>query len=375
MTALCSCIAAMRRSICAALCLALFCCLCAVPAAARPPMRLICVVSGPLAEYSHALYGLALSLRQDGFLDEPPPQDAANDISDFWRWLGEHADNRLHFLQDGFYSAQWNDRKRVEVRQAVQRRLETQRDVDAVLVFGTRAGQDMAALPTDVPVIVASATDAVESGIVRSVADSGKDNVTALVEPSRYKRQVKLFHQLFAFRRLGVVYEDDPTGRAVVALKEIEEAAASLDVELLRCRTALHDSNPAAVADNVEACHKDLAARHADAVYLTFNVALPPELLRRTIAPLLDAGLPTFSQSGADVVKQGALISLANSATEQGRQTARLLRGVMEGTLPRALSQRFQTPMLLVINLRTAASIGWNPPLDVLLSVDEFYDE
>ena len=82
-----------------------------------------------------------------------------------------------------------------------------------------------------------------------------------------------------------------------------------------------------------------------------------------------------IAQAGVDDVKQSALISFVDSALEQGRQTARLLRVVMDGLLPRTLPQRFHSPILLAINLRTVTSIGWNTPLDVLLSEDEFYDE
>ena len=46
----------------------------------------------------------------------------------------------------------------------------------------------------------------------------------------------------------------------------------------------------------------------------------------------------------------------------------------MDGILPRALSQKFQSPILIAINLGTAALMGWNPPLEILLTVDEFYD-
>ena len=53
-----------------------------------------------------------------------------------------------------------------------------------------------------------------------------------------------------------------------------------------------------------------------------------------------------------DDEKQSALISFVDSALEQGRQTARLLRVMMDGLLPRTLSQRFHSLMLLGINLR-----------------------
>ncbi|MBE6442718.1 MAG: ABC transporter substrate-binding protein [Desulfovibrio desulfuricans] len=368
-------VAGAKRRVRLALCLLLFCCLCALPAAARPPLRVIYVEAGPLDAYQQILHGMAQSLHQAGQLTaQPPVMTGKNRSLTLWRWLGEHAGPDLRFLQDGFYSAEWDDNALQEVRQAVQRRLETRRDVDAVLVGGTRAGKLMATLPTDVPVIVTGATDAVGAGIVRSVADSGKNNLVALVYPWRYRRQVEFFRTLFPFRRLGVVYEDTPTGRNVVALKEIESAAERLGVELVRCRTSLHDNDADKVADNVAACHRKLVEQQADAVYLTVSVAMTPEQTRRTLEPLIDAGLPTFAQSGINMVKCGALLSFVDDSVEEGHAAARLLLGVLDGILPRAMSQKFHGARLLAINLRTATYLGWNPSLEVLLSVDEFYE-
>ena len=356
----------------AAMCL-LLCFLSAVPAQAQGPLRVIGVESGELGEYRHVLYGIGLGLMQKGFLKEHPPR--ADDTRTLWGWLGKHADTRLQFLRDGFYSAEWgNVDQRKELRQTIQRRIETQQDVDAILVFGTRVGQDMATMPTNVPVIVLSTTDAVGAGIVRSKEDSGRDNLIALISPWRFRRQVEFFHRIFPFNRLGIVYEDNPIGRNVVALEELEAAAMGLGVELVRCHARLHDKNPDNVFDNVETCHKTLVEQHVDAVYLTYNVALTPEQTRRTLAPLIKAGVPTFSQVGVDTVKCGALLGVVGNGIREGIHAAQILLNVRNGVRPRTISQYFQSPVQLAINLGTAARIGWNPPLEVLLSVDEFYE-
>ncbi|MBQ9451792.1 MAG: ABC transporter substrate-binding protein [Desulfovibrio sp.] len=364
----------LQRNTCFVLCLSLFCWLCAVPAAARMPMRIICVESGPLIEYNLVLQGVAHKLYYADFLTARPPYINGNvSTRKLWHWLGEHARGNLQFLQDGFYSAQWNDLARKKVKEAVQQRLDTQHDVDAILALGTRAGQDMATLRTDIPVIVMSCSDAVGAGIVRSVVDSGKDNLVALVSPWRYRRQIEFFHSLFNFRRLGLVYEDTPTGRSVVGLKEIEAAANALGVELLRCHAVLHGNDAEKMATDVELCHKQLVEQHVDAVYVTTSVAMTKKQTQRMLTPLINAEIPTFSQS-SDNVQGGALLSFVDDSVEEGRNAARLLLAIQDGVLPRALSQMFQSPRLLAVNLHTASLLGWDIPLEVLISVDEFYD-
>lgn len=75
-------------------------------------------------------------------------------------------------------------------------------------------GQDLASADIDIPVVVASVTNAVEAGIIPSVEDSGRDNLVAVIEPERFKHQVMLFHDIFKFKKLGIAYEDSSSGRS-----------------------------------------------------------------------------------------------------------------------------------------------------------------
>ena len=364
---------AKKRLLGATLGLCIFCFFLAVPALALP-MRTICLVSGPLMEYNNVLYGIALTLHANGCLDQPPPDTKTDNVEQLWQWMSKHTNSDIHCLPDGFYSAKWDDDKLITIRDEVLKRIETRKDVDAILVFGTRMAKVMSKLETDVPIIVTSVTNAVDSGIIPSYDDSGKDNLIALVSPDRFKKQVELFHQLFNFKKLGIVYEDDPTGKSVIALNEIESAANDLDITLSSCTTKLHGDNIDIITNNVAECHKKLIDQHVDAIYLTFSVELPPQQIRYTLTPLIQANIPTFSQSGVSDVKSGALLSLVDPAIVEGKQAGQILIKLITGMLPRKIDNKFYQPILLAINLRTAASIGWNPPLEVLLLVDEFYE-
>ena len=46
-----------------------------------------------------------------------------------------------------------------------------------------------------------------------------------------------------------------------------------------------------------------------------------------------------------------------------------------KGARPRDLSPVFESPVSMALNLFMATLIGWNPPLEVLAAVDEFYQE
>ena len=69
-----------------------------------------------------------------------------------------------------------------------------------------------------------------------------------------------------------------------------------------------------------------------------------------------------------------AVISQVNTE-EEGVFTAQQMAAIMEGTSPGDLSQKYEGAVSLALNLRMATLIGWNPPLEILAAVDEFYQE
>ena len=48
---------------------------------------------------------------------------------------------------------------------------------------------------------------------------------------------------------------------------------------------------------------------------------------------------------------------------------------VLSGAKPREVSQVFEGPLGLAINLRMAMLIGWNPPFEILAAVDEIHQQ
>lgn len=341
--------------------------------------RVIYVEGGPFSDYQRIFQGLALGLKERGLVEHghvPLPR-GSEEVAGMWDWLHRHAGGKhLVFQPDGFYSANWDSARREEIRQQILQRIREKKDVDLILAFGTWAGQDMAAQDLPVPVVVSSVTNAVDAGIIPSVEDSGRDNLVAAIEPERFKRQVRLFHDIFAFKKLGIAYEDSPAGRGSIALSEIEDAARELGIELLRCTDTFDIQDTVLASERLRACHQKLAVQGADAVYLTYNVGLQGAAMRRVLQPLADAHIPTFSQLGVPDVVHGALLSVAqSSAAEEGRFSAGLVEAIVKGARPRDLSPVFESPVSMALNLFMATRIGWNPSLEVLAAVDEFYQD
>jgi ABC-type uncharacterized transport system substrate-binding protein len=349
-------------------------------AAAPKPWRIALIVGGPLSTFQTTLQGFAERLAELGIIADGtvPRPEGDESLAPMWQWLAENAGgDSLRFVADAFYSPEWTPDRRAEVKKNLLERIHDKGDIDCVLAFGTWGGQDIGLESLQIPVLVIASTNAVEAGIIPSPDDSGRDNLLATIEPDRYKRQVRLFHELIGFSRLGIAYEDTPAGRRAVALREIEEAAAEAGVELLRCVNAPELKDEAMVANWLRACHENLVKQGADAVYLTYQRGLKIEHVPWVLEPLIKAGLPTFAgdiQGGSDLVKRGVLLSTANANVEGvAIFAAEALEKILKGNLPRSLSQRYESTLSLAVNLRTATRIGWNLPMEILAAVDEFY--
>ena len=129
-------------------------------------------------------------------------------------------------------------------------------------------------------------------------------------------------------------------------------------------------------AQRLTACHARLAAEGADAVYLTYNRGMQADVLADVLAPLSTRRIPTFSQNGVTDVAHGALLSISQAnLEEEGMFGAGIMAAIIKGAKPRSLSPIFESSVSLALNLRMATLVGWNPPLEILAAVDDFYQD
>jgi ABC-type uncharacterized transport system substrate-binding protein len=348
-----------------------------VSAAGPKPVRVALVAGGPDEEYQAIFQGMIKGLEEQGIISDgnvPKPQ-GNDDLGPMWLWINQNAGGtRVVFPEDAYYSANWNQAQREAKKKALQQRMRNRGDIDFILAFGTWAGQDAAAGEFSIPVLVASATDPIEAGIILSREDSGRDNLMATFNPDFASSQVRIFQEIFHFNKLGIAYEDTLSGRSSISLGAIEKEAALLGVELLRCTNEFDIEDKDLASDRLLACHEQLVSSGAEAVYITYNMGMVPEKILELIAPMTKANIPTFSQAGSGEVARGVLMSISRSnLQDEGRFIAEAFSAIVNGAKPRSLAQGFSGIISLSLNLRMAALIGWNPPLEILVAVDEIY--
>ncbi len=327
--------------------------------------------------YGQNLVGTIQGLMQLGWVEVSPiPSLKGEQTKELWSWLATKAkSDYLVFVNDGYYNANWDDKLRVKTASALIKRLTTKKDIDLMIAMGTWAGQDLANNKHSVYTEVMSTSDPVASGIVKSIEDSGFDHVHAKVDPYRYERQVRIFHDMTNFKNLGLCYEDTEAGRSYAAVDKVEKIAKERGFNIIRTFTKSDVADMRIAEESVRKAFKKLITK-SDAIYVTIQGGVN----RKTIPELVDIAnkneIPTFSQSGSEEVKYGLLASISRAGYKYvGEYHAEMIAKMFSGATPRQLPQLFEEPAKIAINLKTAEAIGFNPPVDILLSADEIYND
>ncbi|MFY2838523.1 ABC transporter substrate-binding protein [Achromobacter xylosoxidans] len=331
--------------------------------------------SGDYSEYPRTLRVTVDGLQKLGWITVPAIPDGLNGRQ-MWEYLADNVrSDTLEFVRDAWWQpGNFDAAQRPAVRESIKQRLEGRKDIDLIIAMGTWAGQDMAGLGAPVPTIVASTSDAVGARITRSAQDSGLDNLHARVQPERYQRQVRLFHEIVPFKRLGLVYEDSPEGRTYSAVEAVEQVAREQGFKVLSCNAPSNGIAPEVATRNALECYARLAPQ-IDAAYVTVHRGVTPASIDTVAEILRQARVPSFSMLGSEEVKHGLLLSLAQADYSYvGLFYAETMARIFNGAKARELSQVWIDPAKIALNLQTARVIGFDPPVDILLAADEVYE-
>lgn len=331
------------------------------------------------ANYASTLYNLVQGLAKRGWVTgvkDLPYTPGQKDTQAMWEWLATHDTGPyIEFAANGYYTYQADPGTRIAVRQAILSRLSHNSDIDIMLAMGTWPGQDLATDAHHVPTLIFSTSNAVRSGIVASDSDSGRDHVWAHMDSNRYRRQLEVFHDIFAFKRLGIVYEDTVMGRSVAALEDVNAVAQDRGFTVVwrHVDDKTRQGDPNLYVRQALAAHRELAGE-VDAMYLTQYSHRSPDMLPELLQPFYDQKIPVFAQQWGNEGVNGALLSVSTmDFSGIGHFGAEVIIRTLQGEKPRNIPQVFERTPLIVLNLKAAAQIGWTVPVDIILSADDVY--
>jgi ABC-type uncharacterized transport system substrate-binding protein len=337
--------------------------------------RLAYYEGGEFFDYALHLRVIVNGLAKLGWIEPVtfPEFDNPDDTSLIWAYLAEHVQSDfIEFVPDAYWSAHWDETLREQNRTEALHQLAETGNIDLMIAMGTWAGLDLANNEHHIPTVVVNASDAVKAGIIKSAEDSGFDHVHAWVDPDQYVRQVRLFHDIVGFKRLGVAYEDTPEGRTYANLSDLQKVARERGFEVVGC-LALDAIPPDEARLEIARCFEELAPR-VDAMWLGAHNGIHAKYMPEQLEVLMEHGVVTWSQAGAEHVRRGVVISIARKELDSlGLWTAEVIARILNGARPRDLNQVFEIPNAILINLEAARRTHFDPPPSILEVADEVY--
>jgi len=292
----------------------------------------------------------------------------------YWDWLVDCDSDYLSFKREDSYSADWDDSKRPKILNDLLKKLQSG-SLDLIIAMGTWAGQDLANNTHSVPTLVLSTSDPIRAGIIKSATDSGYDHVTARVDPTRYLRQVRMFHRIAKFKNLGLAIEDTPLGKFYSAVEDVERIAKERGFSVTTCDVVV---TPDDLEKEYQSCMKcfDYLAEKTDAVYVGALNCVDKNI--EEIAGLfMNKKVPSFSIAGSKWVKKGLMLSISSDSgyKKKGSYNSIKFAEILNGAKPRSLDQTFKDPLDIAVNMDAVRSIGFKMPQSILKIAHEVYGE
>lgn len=347
-----------------------------IPKADGTPHRIGVIDIDPYPYSSKMMYELIQALRERGWIitGELPFDDESMDVREMIDWLArQDTGPHVEFVVDCNYYLAYDGEQ--AVKESLDRHIYELKDIDMLLALGTWPATVALPYSSDVPVICYPLSAAQESGIVKTHEYSGVQNVWAQTDPERYKRQMKVFHEVLSFSKIGILYYD----RLMAAVGDYEESAARLGVEVLTEEIEPLPSDPqeADIVAFNEAIIKgvgNLLTQGIDAFLLTTDIIKDDDTLARLLAQTDAKGVPVCVQSGDNFVEGGCLLTVdVYNLEELGFFVVDTIAQIFHGAKPEELPQINVSTPYLVLNLDSFKKLEIQAPFELLMSSEKIF--
>ena len=233
------------------------------------------------------------------------------------------------------------------------------------VITASTAGPNLAlkAATLSIPIVMTGVTDPVSLGLVASLARPGGNitGITTLVPGDFVGKQLQLLHDAVPrAKRIAVfVNPDNPLNTNLLAQLGSVAMKLAFDLRVFEVR----------VPQEVEAVIQAARRERCQAVFVPGDAVLISPVLR--LGQLLTgAGLPLMSTLRRQA-EDGGLMSYGPDFPDLYRRAATLADRLFKGGRPADMPIEQPSKFELVINLKTAKSLGLTVPPSVLLRADE----
>ena len=233
--------------------------------------------------------------------------------------------------------------------------------VEVVVVVSVHAARAIQQINKAIPVVMASAADPVQLGLVASLARPGS-NITGLSEitPEMAGKRLELLKEMVPkLSRVAVIW-DPGNDASALSWKEVQSPARQLDLYL----HSLEARSP-----------KDFAKAFEDATKARSGAlaVMPAQLFGANLKRIVDLAaksrLPSIWHL-SEFVESGGLAAYGPDRSDQFRRAATYVDKILKGAKPADLPIEQPKKFELIINLKAAKQIGLAVPPNVLARAD-----
>jgi putative ABC transport system substrate-binding protein len=247
-------------------------------------------------------------------------------------------------------------------------------DVDLILTWGTSVTRGIAgtlgdledpAFNHDIPGVFTIVADPVGAGIVESLDDTGRPNITGTYNRVPEAVNIETMRTYVGdFERLGMLYNTNEEN-SVLKRDEVAALTEPMGFELIALELSFGDDGKPHVAD-IASKMAELKAAEVDFLYLGSSSFLRDnaEAVGRAA---IDNGIPLLSPYEEMVRESEALLSVAARYYQVGRLAGEQAEKILvDGVTPGDLPVLRMTTFAVVINMNVAGELELFPPLDLL---------
>ncbi len=234
--------------------------------------------------------------------------------------------------------------------------------VEVIVVAGTPATLAARRATNAIPIVMAVIGDALETGVVPSLARPG-GNVTGLstVVPELEGKRLELLKQALPKLSRLAILANPANPFVAVAWRQTQRAAETLHIKLQRVdvRQPEEFGNAFSVIANER---PDALTVMADRFILTHRA----QIIAFGTKSRLPGMFPYW-----EFVEEGGLMAYGPSYADMFRRSATYVDKILKGVKPADLPVEQPTKFELIINLKTAKTLGLTIPQTLLLRADQ----
>ena len=234
--------------------------------------------------------------------------------------------------------------------------------VDLITAFGDHAPRVVQQATQTIP-IVAISDDMFGAGIITSLSRPG-GNTTGLtiLAPELSAKRLEVLQEMVPGMSRVAAFWDPTTGASQIATTENAARALKLKVQVLEIRRQ----------DDLLGAFQAAREGQAQAVNV-FGSPFLSSLYREIVILAAEYRLPAIYQ-WREHVEAGGLISYGPNLAAMWRQSATIVVKILKGATPADLPVEQPTKFELVLNAKTAKSLGLAIPPSMLVRADELIE-